>query len=174
MATSIYKFTPKHGVAESSDLKATLAGHIFNMRAAEDIDNGSFAALGDFEGTTATSYGADVWAAKKPAKADKVFLILSSPLIYEEGTAQCQDEANFYNARGDVMRAYELVPYDKFALSAEAFAANSEPGVGKYLVINGAYKAGVAASAPEGQTFVAKIYDIAGNGNFRIIVEKNA
>ena len=167
MATGFLNYT-KHGVFESSDIKATLAGHIVNLKAIEDTDNGSFASRGAF-------VAGDVWKAAKPVVAKPVFLIGTSPLIYEDFTKSMQDEANFYNASGDVMRAYELEANDKFNLSAEAFASGASPAVGQYLTISAiSWKVGCAASSPEGQTFVAQIYGVAANGNFMILVEKNA
>ena len=40
MATNFISFT-KHAVAGSSKLKATTAGHIYNIKIEEDLDNGS-------------------------------------------------------------------------------------------------------------------------------------
>lgn len=166
MATGFLNYT-KHGVFESSDIKATVCGHIVNLKAIEDTDNGSFASRGDF-------VAGDVWKAAKPAAAEPVFLVGTSPLIYEDFVKKMQDESNFYNATGDVMRGYELVANDKFALSAEAFDTGAAPAVGKYLTIGTTWKAGCAASSPDGQVFVAKIYGIAADGNFLVLVEKNA
>ena len=38
----------KHAVAGSSKLKATIAGHIYNIKIEEDLDNGSIVAKGDY------------------------------------------------------------------------------------------------------------------------------
>ena len=163
MATSFITYT-KRGVAESSNLLATVAGHIENVLVEADngIDNGSFISLGDF-------VSGDVWKAKAPAAGEDIYLVLSVPLIYEDYTSKMQEESNFFNGKGEVARAYQLFKRDKFALSAECFAANAEPAVGKYLTFSG-FKAGVAASAPQSGP-VMKIYDVATNGNFRVVVE---
>lgn len=166
MATSILSYT-KHGVAESSDLMATVAGHILNLQAPEDIDNGSFATVGDM-----VDGEIDEFVAVKPDGTKPVFLILTSPEVYADFTTKAQEESNFYNASGDTMRAYELHANDRFALSAEAFADGAEPAVGKYLDFSTGWKAGVTDTAPTAGT-VAKIYAIAANGNYRVYVEKN-
>ena len=159
MATNFLNYV-KHGVAESSDLLATTAGHIENVlvEEANGIDNGSFVTL-----------GADVWKAAAPTAGATVYLVLTPPSIYEDYTRKMQDESNFFNGKNEIARAYQLFKRDKFALSDECFAANAEPAVGKYLTITG-FKAGVAASAPN-SGLVAKIYDQATNGNWRIVVE---
>lgn len=168
MAANFITYT-NHGVAESSALLATDYGdHIMHLKADEDIDNGSFVAVGDF-------VAGDVFEAKKPAKTDRLCLVLSVPLIYEEFSPRAQEEANFYNAEGDVMRCYVLAQYDRFALSKEAFAVPADAAVGKFISVDGnGYKAVVSANAPNDTAFVGEIYDVASNGNFRIIVRKNA
>ena len=168
MAASFITYTD-HGVAESSALLATNYGdHIMHLKAMDDIDNGSFVAVGDF-------VAGDVWKAKKAATTDRVCLVLSVPLIYEEFSPRAQEEANFYNAEGDVMRCYVLDQYDRFALSKDAFKVPTDAAVGKYISVSGSdYKCVVSANAPQAAAFVGFIYDVASNGNFRIIVLKNA
>lgn len=49
MASNFQKFmssAEKHAVAGSSKLKATIAGHIYNIQIEEDLDNGSIVAKG--------------------------------------------------------------------------------------------------------------------------------
>ena len=48
-------------------------------------------------------------------------LVLSVPLIYEEYTTKMQEESNFFNAKGDILRVYELYVGDVFTLSADDF-----------------------------------------------------
>lgn len=170
MATKLLDYSNVFGVAESSDLTATIAGHLYHLQAMEDIENGSFSAI---DPTTFVS--GDVFQTKVPAKADPVALILTSPLIYEDYTAIMQEERNFYNAKDSVVRAYQLQPTDRFALSKECFTTTLEPAVGKYIAMDGAgYKATVYEAAPEDTAFVGYIYDVATNGNYRIFVMKNA
>ena len=70
MASNFISYT-KHGVAESTLLKATKVGHHYNLvNESKDIDNGSVAAIGNRK-------KADVFEAKVPAKGDKIVLILT-------------------------------------------------------------------------------------------------
>lgn len=167
MATGFTRYwaePEKHGVAEVSDMLATTAGHIENVRAAEDIDNGSFISIAGFE-------AGDVWTMKKPVTTEAIYLVASSEDTKEDFFPKARAVENFYNAKGEVVRAYQLFARDKFALSKEAFADGAEPAVGKYLDFSKGYKAAIAAEAPTAGP-VAKIYDIATNGRFRIVVEK--
>ena len=120
MASTFSNFVAnKHGVAESTLLKATKVGHHYNLvNESKDIDNGSVAAIGDRK-------KADVFEAKVPAKGDKIVLILTAPKIYEEYTTKMQEESNFYNGKGEVMRAYEIQDTDRFTLSTEAFNSDA-------------------------------------------------
>lgn len=168
MSAHFITYTP-HGVAESSALLGTTGGaHIMNLQPQEDLDNGSFVSLGDF-------VSGDVFKAAKPVATAPVLLVLSSTEIYDEYLPKMQEESNFFNGKDDgPVRAYVLGYGDRFALSKEAFADGQTPAVGKYLKIGTGYKAEVADAAVEGQKFVAKIYDVAANGNFRVIVLANA
>ena len=42
--------TKRHIIAESSKLKATIAGHIYSVQADAQIDNGRLVALGEYLG----------------------------------------------------------------------------------------------------------------------------
>lgn len=133
MATNFITYT-KHAVAGSSRIKATICGHIFNIQATDDIDNGCIVGKGDyvapeyykeiaataFEGKIIDKAANGNWYVEV-TKAENAYLVLSVPLIYEEYTRKMQEEANFYNAKGDLMRCYELVPGDVFELSEEGF-----------------------------------------------------
>lgn len=132
MAASFITYT-KHAVAGSSSLLATEGGaHIRNIVAEENIDNGSIVGLGDWismekykEGTAGAFTGTVLGKAAngnyyvKVESATNCWLVLTTPTIYEEYTTACQHESNFYNEKGDIMRCYELMPYDVFEISAE-------------------------------------------------------
>ena len=171
MASNFITYT-KHGVAESTLLKATKVGHHYNLvNESKDIDNGSVAAIGDRK-------KADVFEAKVPAKGDKIVLILTAPKIYEEYTTKMQEEQYFYNAAGEIMRAYEIQDTDRFSLSAEAFAKEATPAVGKFVVVDGkGYKLTTAEANPNATTatngFVGEIIEINPNGTYLINVLRN-
>lgn len=140
MATNFIQFT-KHAVAGSSKLKATVAGHIFNIKIDEDLDNGTLVAKGDYvapevyKAKDSTGFAGVIldraangnWYVEVTEPGDAL-LLLSVPLIYEEYTKSMQHESNFYNAAGDIVRAYELYENDIFELSAEGFEGTPEKG----------------------------------------------
>ena len=112
-----------HVVAESSRLKATIAGHIYDLEMIEDTDNGTIIAVGaHVEG--------QVFKAKTYAAGDTPYLVLTPPLAYN-GKKAWSDEKYFYNAKGEIARAYELHKDDIFTVSADAFTGS--PEVGKYV-----------------------------------------
>lgn len=112
-----------HVVAESSRLKATGAGHIYDLEMIEDTDNGTIVAIGaHIEG--------QLYKAKAYAEGDKPYFILTPPLAYN-GKKAWSDEKYFYNATGEVARAYELYVDDIFTISEDAFTGT--PAVGKFV-----------------------------------------
>ena len=112
-----------HVVAESSRLKATTAGHIYDLEMIENTDNGTIVALGaHVEG--------QVYKAKAYAAGDKPYLVLTPPLAYN-GKKSWSDEKYFYNAKGEIARAYELNVDDIFTVSDDAFTGTV--AVGKYV-----------------------------------------
>ena len=147
MAKSFINFDNKHAVAESTNLKATIVGNIWNIKATDDIDNGCIVKRGDY---VAPEYYAEAAATEFTGKiiekaANGNFrvevtavgelegLVLSVPLIYEEYTTRMQEESNFYNAKGDLLRVYQLYVGDVFTLSAEGF--DGTPEVGKTVSV---------------------------------------
>ena len=114
-----------HVVAESSRLKATTAGHIYDLEMIEDTDNGTIVAIGAL-----SDLGVQVFKAKTYAAGEKPYLVLTPPLAYN-GKKAWSDEKYFYNAQGEVARAYELHLGDIYTVSADAFTGS--PAVGKYV-----------------------------------------
>ena len=134
-----------HVVAESSRLKATGAGHIYDLEMIADTDNGTIVALGEHvEG--------QLYKAKAYAEGDKPYFILTPPLAYN-GKKAWSDEKYFYNAKGEVARAYELYVDDMFTISEDAFIGT--PAVGKYVDATYAIKDAAPASG-----FVGEIIEV--------------
>lgn len=145
MATNFINFV-KHAVAGSSKLKATTAGHIYNILIEEDLDNGAIVAKGDyvspevykakdstgFSGVILDKAANGNWYVEVKEPGDAL-LVLQVPLIYEEYTTAMQHESNFYNENGDIVRAYELYAGDVFELSAEGF--DGEPAKGSTVTV---------------------------------------
>ncbi len=168
MAEKFISYT-KHGVVEVSSLAATHGGaHIMNAVATVDVDNGSVAKLGDF-------VESDYYKAEIPAVADAVLLVATEPKIYSEYTKKMQEESNFYNGKGEIMQLDDMIRFDRFALSAEAFDDDAEPAVGQYVGVTGSgYKlTTLGTDAPSDRGFIGYINEIATNGNYRILVLRN-
>ena len=137
------KNVPEHVVAESSRLKATTVGHIYDLEMIEDTDNGTIVAIGDhIEG--------QLFKAKAYAEGDKPYFILTPPLAYN-GKKIWSDEKYFYNAKGEVARAYELHVDDIYTVSANAFTG--APVVGKFV------DASHTVADAEGAGFVGQIIE---------------
>ena len=148
MATSFINFSTKHAVAESTKLKATQIGNIWNIEAKDAIDNGRIVKKGKYvrpevyqEDTATTFAGKIIEKAANGAYRVEVTaigngegLVLSVPLIYEEYTTKMQEESNFFNAKGDILRVYELYVGDVFTLSADGF--DGVPEVNKTVSVS--------------------------------------
>ena len=147
MATSFINFDNKHAVAESTNLKATIVGNIWNIKATDNIDNGCIVKRGDYvapeyyAAAAATAITGKIiekaangnFRVEVTAVGELEGLVLSVPLIYEEYTTRMQEESNFYNAKGDLLRVYQLYVGDVFTLSAEGF--DGTPEVGKTVSV---------------------------------------
>jgi hypothetical protein len=89
----------------------------------EDTDNGTIVAVGaHVEG--------QLYKAKAYAEGDKPYFVLTPPLAYN-GKKAWSDEKYFYNAKGEIARAYQLHLHDIFTVSEEAFVAT--PVVGQFV-----------------------------------------
>ena len=112
-----------HVVCESSRLKATVSGHIYDLKMTEDMDNGTIVAIGKF-------VEEQVFEAKAYAAGETPYLLLTPPIAYN-GRKAWSDEKYFYNAKDEIARAYELHKDDIFTVSEDAFTGT--PAVGKYV-----------------------------------------
>lgn len=148
MAQNFINFT-KHAVAGSTRLVGTKAvgGHgICDIKITLDLDNGSIIGKGaliagevyamaaptTFTGKIIDKAANGNWYVEVTS-AVNAYLVLTDPLVYYDYTAQMRDENTFYNANGDIVRAYKLFEGDVFELSAEGFdgtpAKNATVGV---------------------------------------------
>ena len=149
-----------HVVAESSRLKATTTGHIYDLKMTENTDNGTIVAIGDHvEG--------QVFKAKTYAVGDKPYLVLTPPLAYN-GKKAWSDEKYFYNARGEIARAYELHKDDIFTVSADAFTGS--PEVGKYVDATYTVKESAPATGFVGEIIEEVTYT--NSTSYRILVRE--
>ena len=148
MAQSVINIQ-KHAVAGSTRLVGTKAvgGHgICDIKISLDLDNGSIIGKGAliagevYAMTAPTTFAGKIidkaangnWYVEVTS-AENAYLVLMPPLTYIDYTNSMRDEATFYNAKNDIVRAYKLFEGDVFELSAEGFdgtpAKNATVGV---------------------------------------------
>ena len=131
----------KHAVAEQTKIKATECGHMFNLKADKDYDNGVVVAKNQyleddvysvkdstgFEGTIIDIAANGNFIVHVDDPGDGL-LVLTPPFSYVTEPARFAAEDQYYNAKDSVMRAYELVKDDEFAVSAEGFDTTPSKG----------------------------------------------
>lgn len=174
-----------YGYVESSDIEATVAGHMYSGVYASDIlENGMLVKLGDITDAN------EIHTIALAEKGDKVVLVSNEALIYDQSTRKGQEEWFYKIEKGEVTRLYEIVEHDRFSvLDYMIDPAGDALAVGNYVVLDedtGMYKevAKGTAEAPADLSaygFVGKIFAIeprmlgvTSNAKLvRIIVEKN-
>ena len=148
-----------HAVCESSRLKATTAGHIYDLKCHKALDNGAIVGVGaHVEG--------QVFNSKDYAAGDIACLILTPPFAYN-GNKYQSEEKFFYNAEGEVARAYELHVGDIYTISAAGLSGT--PAVGAHINASN-----VAAEAAGESGFVGEIIEEVAYSNgkaYRILVK---
>lgn len=152
---SYLDFSKHHTVAWSSDLLGTEYGeHIFNIKLENDHDNGVVLGLGDFveynyfSEAKATGFEGKLlmqeavpgmWQVFVNKAADGDVLILNVPETKYEFESEAMAERQFYNAAGDIARAYQLRFGDRFSLSKEGFTTEpTEADLGKTVTVDNA------------------------------------
>jgi len=156
----------KHGIAESTKLQGCMN---VSFVATEDVDNGSIVANGGL----ATGY-TDVYTASKPAKTDKVYIVIHPVYGYDERLAEEKNEDNYTNEAGRIFRTYELKPDRKFKVSSnmitpatetkDSVTKDVELAVGQYVVANDDYKMAAVTTVPTDAKFVGIIETIEETG----------
>ena len=148
-----------HAVCESSRLKATTAGHIYDLKCHKALDNGAIVGVGaHVEG--------QVFNAKDYATGDIACLVLTPPFAYN-GNKYKSEEKFFYNEAGELARAYELHVGDIYTISAVGL--NGAAAKGKFIDATNT----VADAA--GEAFVGEIIEEVAYSNgaaYRILVKK--
>lgn len=161
--------TQKHVVCESSLLKATIAGHMYNLKMIGNTDNGSIVARGDWDSSTPDG---QVFLAKEYADGDTPLLVLTPPIGYNSDRKYYTDERYFYNATGEIARAYELYEGDIFTVSEDAITKlGTEVVAGNYVSVDGGLYAETASKPATG--FAGQILDKVNYTNsvsYRILV----
>lgn len=148
-----------HAVCESSRLKATTAGHIYDLKCHKALDNGAIVGVGaHVEG--------QVFNSKDYAAGDIACLILTPPFAYN-GKKYQSEEKFFYNAANEIARAYELHVGDIYTISEAGLTG--APAVGAFI------NAANVASAEAGEAgFVGEIIEEVAYSNgkaYRVLVK---
>lgn len=134
-------------MAETSNLKATTAGHIYDLiDTAHDVQQGMNVKVGDYTGD-----GTELRKSTFPAVGDKIAFACDVPLIYKDDRQADQAAYNYINAKGGAFRAYEVVDDDRFAVTLNGFSETVATGavtVGNYVTVDGAGKYIEVATAP--------------------------
>ena len=160
----------EHCVFESSNLKSTIVGNIYDGVCEEDVDNGQALKLGAYTGE-----GLQLRTVTKAGVKDQVVIAGTVPLIKSATTTLENNFNNFYNKAGNPIRCYEVVKDDIFAISKKFITG--EVAVGKYVCVesDGTYK--IYDSDPTATNgFVGLVHSIV-TGTFydmvRILVVQN-
>ena len=165
-----------HNIAQSSLLKSTLSGHLWDCKVCSvdtsgstpvytpiEVDNGVMVKVGDFTGDGLQERIATIAGVK-----DKVGFICSPAVIKDALTRAQADETNFYHKAGQLAKVYEVQgdEYDPdiFGVSLSAFTAGSQANVevGAYVILDGNGKYVAQASAPTASAygFIGKVHSI--------------
>ena len=144
----------RHIVAESTNILSTNfgGGHIYSIVIDEDMDNGLIVAR---DVLVDGQYEDEVWKAKDYVAGDEPLLLLNPPVMPFTDLKGLATEDCFYNAAGDVVRAYTLRVGDRFTLSEAAFA--SAPAVAKYVTYNATNKNYVVGDTKAESGFCAQV-----------------
>lgn len=158
----------KHGVFESSRMKATDIGHIYDALvrdgsdAAIAVDNGVAIAIGEFTGNGLQEVYATI-----AKKTDKIAVTGTPALVKDAFTSAQADAYNFFNKKGALVKAYEVVEGDIFAVADYQFTAGTvKAGATVVVDESGAWKIVADAS---GYTFVGKVHSIAAGDNATMV-----
>lgn len=150
----------KHGMFESSRLKATDIGHLYDALVKADdkeipVDNGVAIKIGNFTGNGLQEVEATI------AGVNDKIAVVGSPAIVKDAftTAQAQPY-NFYNKAGVDAKAYEVVEGDIFAVASYQFTNEAEIAFGKYVQVDGTGKWTIVDEIPE-TGFVGKVHSVA-------------
>ena len=166
----------KHGMFESSRLKATVVGHLYDAIVMEDdkeidVDNGVAIKIGEFTGNGLQEVYATIAQA-----GDRIAVVGEPPVVKDAFTSEQGEAYHYYNRAVDPAKSYEVVKEDIFAVAE--YQISGDVVVGNYVTVdgNGAWVA--TAEEPDKDTygFVGKIHSIA-VGNFynmvRILAVQN-
>lgn len=178
-----------HGIFESSLLKSTISGHLWDCLVVEDasvanpvaidVDNGVAVKVGAFvTGKDKAQIGLQERYATVAGVKDKVGVVGSYALIKDARTKLEETEPYFYNKAGQDCKVYEVVgdefDGDIFGIGLHQFTENSQAlakVIGNYVVLdgNGKYVAQATKPSLDNYGFVAQVHSTWTNNDYTIV-----
>lgn len=160
----------KYGYAESSDLHATLAGHIFSIKNdAKPIENGTLWTLGEVIDDMDAQ---EIYEATAATEEGEVILALSVLYPYDTTTTLGQHEMYLRKEAGEVARAYKLVPRDRYAVADYMITPDDEEeGIqaGNYVKVDTATGKYIEVKQKPENGFAARINSIVYKSNLTLV-----
>lgn len=153
-----------HGIAESSNLKATVVGNIYDVlvRDSEDepieFDNGVAVKVGEYTGNGLQERYATIAGAE-----DKIALVATPPLVKDAFTKAQGDETRFFHKAGKLGKAYEVVEDDIFGIGDFQITSGGDKiAKGNYVVVDGDGGWEVTDTEPDAAEvgFIGKIHSV--------------
>lgn len=179
--------TGQHGIFESSLLKSTLAGHLWDClvvtesgsganitRTPINVDNATAVKVGAF---THNNNGLQERYATIAGVKDKIGVVGTPALIKDARTQVEATEGYFFNKAGEDSKVYEVVgdeyDGDVFGVSLNMFTTASQANVVKdaYVVLdgNGKYVAQAAKPTMANFGFVGQVHSIYTNNTYTLV-----
>ena len=147
-----------NAVVRLDKIKSIYGGHIFSVKAPEELQNGFVAHLGNLLPDEREVYGL-----QKPATATltkKGIVLIANPAInYDESRMSSNSEQNYSIEAGEVVRAYEIHEKDIFSVTKEGVdLIGANPVAGNFVVAqNGSFKLKEVATTTGDEAFIGKI-----------------
>ena len=133
-----------------SKIKSAFTGHVYSIRATQELENGFVVKLGDLEANNIEVHGMEV-----PAAGDSVVLIANPAIIYDNTNRLGSDQEKYYFMEAnEVVRGYELSVNDVIGISK--LGIDGDATEGEYLVTGAGLKL-VPSATPAVTGFTAKV-----------------
>lgn len=130
-------------------VKSVYTGHIFSVRANQELENGFFVALGAIEDNNR-----DVHEMRTPTAGDKLYVVANPAIVYDNTRLGSNQERYYFMEEGEVVRAYELGERD--VLSVSELGIDGDAVEGEYLVAGEGLRL-VPSATPATSGFSARV-----------------
>lgn len=138
-----------------SKVKAVNTGHIYSIRATEELENGFVVKLGDIDKKNIEVHE----MVKTTASTDKGLVLIANPaIVYDNARLGAGQERYYFMENGEVVRGYQLAENDVVGISK--LGIEGTPVEGEYLVAGATTKLKHVSADPADGGFLAKIIRI--------------